>query len=167
MPKFEDVFYALGRNYFPRANMHAVYIGYCDTGSITGLAKAMRMNQQVYGIKKHVKGYVYGAIEDKKIEDVIEFRPIKENIVEDFKDKRAIMVYVDFPKNMKKFTKTFEEWRDIVVPGGILIFRDGYEDDDLIDHPMAQLGKTCLHGIYRSDPNITIFLNKWGIANDK
>lgn len=167
MPKFEDVFYALGRNYFPRGNMHAVQIGQYSMDSVTGLAEAMWMNQKVYGIQKHVKAYIYGVLGDEKPDDVIEFRAMKENIVEDFKGQRLITLYIDFPKNMEKLTQTFEEWKNHVVPGGLLIFRDAYEDDELRDHPMAQLGKTCLHGIYRSDPNITVFLNKWGITNDK
>ena len=43
------------------------------------------------------------------------------------------------------------------------MFRGNYEDEELEKHPIDERYVGALHGIYRTDPPLTIIYKKWGM----
>lgn len=150
MITFEDVLETMGRVYYDRStNEHIVLLSDNDNKkALHNIEKGLEISGKLYNRKCKVKAI--------NTESPLEYS-------KQFKNETVRFLFLDYPKSLEFFNDVLKSWGERICFFGAIMFRGNYEDEELEKHPIDERYVGALHGIYRTDPPLTIIYKKWGM----
>jgi len=150
----KDVFEAMGRKYYLHHSREKfILIGdEIDKRIINNIERGLEFQKKLYN-----RDYNITTINTTK-----PFKPSKK-----FKNGSVRFLFLDYPKDLKFFNDALKFWGEKICYFGAILFRGNYEDEELKYHTIDERYVGSLHGIYRTEPSLTIIYKKWGMRYDK